>query len=46
MEFYFCENCKEFFDGNQILVENGQPRCPHCGTVVKQAQAHIDRREK
>jgi DNA-directed RNA polymerase subunit RPC12/RpoP len=44
--FYFCENCKEFFDGKEILIENGQLHCPHCGGPVKEAQAHVDRRGK
>jgi DNA-directed RNA polymerase subunit RPC12/RpoP len=35
--FYFCENCKEFFERKEILIENGGLHCPHCGGPVKQA---------
>ena len=42
--FYFCENCKEFFSWTEILVENDQPYCPRCGSIVKEAQAHVSRR--
>jgi DNA-directed RNA polymerase subunit RPC12/RpoP len=44
MQFYFCEKCKNFFSGNEVLIENDQPHCPHCGSIVKQAQAHVSRR--
>jgi DNA-directed RNA polymerase subunit RPC12/RpoP len=44
--FYFCENCKKFFDNKEILIENGGLHCPHCGGPVKEAQAHVDRRGK
>jgi DNA-directed RNA polymerase subunit RPC12/RpoP len=44
MQFFFCESCKEFFSGGEVLIENDQPRCPHCGAVVVPAQAHVSRR--
>jgi DNA-directed RNA polymerase subunit RPC12/RpoP len=44
--FYFCENCKEFFEGKEILIENGGLHCPHCGGPVQQAEAHVDYRGK
>jgi DNA-directed RNA polymerase subunit RPC12/RpoP len=43
-KFYFCENCKEFFERKEILIENGGLHCPHCGGQVKEAQAHVDHR--
>jgi DNA-directed RNA polymerase subunit RPC12/RpoP len=42
--FYHCENCKEFFDGKEIMIENGGLHCPHCGGPVQQAQAHVGHR--
>jgi DNA-directed RNA polymerase subunit RPC12/RpoP len=42
--FYHCENCKEFFDGKEIIIEKGSLHCPHCGGPVSQAQAHVDYR--
>jgi DNA-directed RNA polymerase subunit RPC12/RpoP len=44
--YYFCEHCKEFFNGKAILIEKGNLHCPHCGGPVKEAQAHVDRRGK
>jgi DNA-directed RNA polymerase subunit RPC12/RpoP len=44
--FYFCENCKEFFDGKEIVIEKGSLHCPHCGGPVQRAEAHVDRRGK
>jgi NAD-dependent SIR2 family protein deacetylase len=44
MDFFFCESCKEFFSGTEVLIENDRPHCPHCGAIVVSAQAHVDRR--
>jgi DNA-directed RNA polymerase subunit RPC12/RpoP len=43
-KFYFCGNCKKFFERKEILIENGGLHCPHCGGPVSQAQAHVDHR--
>jgi DNA-directed RNA polymerase subunit RPC12/RpoP len=42
--FYFCENCQKIFSWTEILVENNQPHCPRCSSIVKEAQAHVSRR--
>jgi hypothetical protein len=46
MDFFFCESCNEFFSNSEVLIENGQSHCPHCGAVVVQAKAHVSRRNK
>jgi hypothetical protein len=42
--FYHCANCKEFFDGKELLIDKGALHCPHCGGPVSPAQAHVDYR--
>jgi hypothetical protein len=44
MKFYFCQNCKEFFDRKELLIEKGALHCLHCGGPVSLAQAHVDHR--
>jgi phage/plasmid-associated DNA primase len=33
-DIYSCEYCKEEFNRPEIIVENNQPRCPHCGSLM------------
>jgi DNA-directed RNA polymerase subunit RPC12/RpoP len=33
-DVYFCEHCGESFNPKQVIVENNQPRCPHCGGLM------------
>jgi DNA-directed RNA polymerase subunit RPC12/RpoP len=44
--FYFCGSCKEFFEGKEILIENGGLHCPRCGGPVQRAKAHVSHRGK
>jgi DNA-directed RNA polymerase subunit RPC12/RpoP len=42
--YYHCANCKEFFDGKELLIDKGSIHCPHCGGPVSPAPAHVDHR--
>jgi DNA-directed RNA polymerase subunit RPC12/RpoP len=42
IHFYHYVNCKKFFDNKELLIDKGALRCPHCGSPVSPAQAHVD----
>jgi phage/plasmid-associated DNA primase len=33
-DIYFCEQCGESLNRTQVIVENNQPRCSHCGGMM------------
>jgi DNA-directed RNA polymerase subunit RPC12/RpoP len=44
VNFYYCEKCKDFFADKEIIIEKDNLHCPHCGSLVKRAEAHVDHR--